>query len=245
MDTSNNYYQKYIKYKSKYLNLKPQTAGSKYCSRLCENRKWEKEIEKRSLELKFMKMTDSYVPFGQLSKRSRIYYIHDNGGRPFKIVANNDGIQVLTSDDYCVPHEKIIYKNPLIHIKKFFGYWDGFDSSPYEMHGNTILVQIKKHRYIYITNGIYQFDTDDEIVDFVSYVGNNDVAYPIALGTHNIYFLAEDCTVPKNKINTPITIANTIELYQEYYTRIDKKSRKCTLKNYKVLQERYFDTIPL
>ena len=53
--------------------------------------------------------------------------------------------------------------------------------------GNTILLLVNNY-YIYISNNIQKFKINDEIIKYYSFVGNNDVPYPLAIGKKNIYF---------------------------------------------------------
>lgn len=72
--------------------------------------------------------------------------------------------------------------SPLIKMTDFSrGYGKYFD-------GNTILLLLSNNNYIYIENSIEQFKINDQIEHYYSFVGNNDIAYPMAIGKKNIYF---------------------------------------------------------
>lgn len=251
------YYSKYVKYKIKYtkLNLLSPTntmvGGSK--KRSCHER-WCQMVKKRNKELERMVNTKSYIPFNKLSSRDRIYYTHDNGGRPFKVVANSSGIYVYkkekqddddededNEDDEENDEDNGIYTNLVFKVNKFLGYWTGFDSSPYKMHGNSVLIRVKNNRYIFVGWNIYQFDTDEEILDYISYVGNSDVPYPIAYGPEYVYFMLDKKRIKKSDLELEATVANAGDLYGEFYGHVGSKKGKHEKNNFNnvvVLHER-------
>jgi len=55
--------------------------------------------------------------------------------------------------------------------------------------GNSILLQISTNRYAFIGESVYEFETPDLIEEYYSMIGGNDVPYPIAVGSKNVYFL--------------------------------------------------------
>src|SRR5581483_1463833 len=123
-------YKKYIKYKTKYLNLKNQIFNEQKINRdnkLNENNKydgytfndyWLRKEKQREEELKKLnlKNTKSFISRETLNETINIYCVHDNGGRPFKVVINSNGITIYkldTKDDL----DKII-KNGSYKIMK-------------------------------------------------------------------------------------------------------------------------------
>ena len=72
--------------------------------------------------------------------------------------------------------------------------------------GNSILLHLKANRYMFIGSTIYEFDSYEPIVRFVSPVGNSDVPYPYAYdANNNAYLFAFDCVVKNcDKINQMI-----------------------------------------
>jgi len=78
-------------------------------------------------------------------------------------------------------HEIFIGKSQLIKITKYSdGYGAKFDA-------NTFLLLVNNN-YIYISDKIQKFKINDEIIKYYSFIGNNDVPYPMAIGKKNIYF---------------------------------------------------------
>lgn len=185
---------------------------------------WQKKRAERKMQLESMPNSKSYVPFDKLGNKNRIYYIHDNGGRPFKVVANKkNGITVYTHDK----SDNESYPTIVLEVPDYIGYWYGFDSSPNEMHGNSILIKIKSDEYIHIGWEIYKFGTgQDEIIDFISPIGNSDVPYPVAYGNEYVYFMLDEKKIKINDLEFKLTVANAEDLYGEYYGHLGAKKGK-------------------
>jgi len=171
----------------------------------------------------FSTVINSYIAREKLTVKNRVYSTHYNGDRPFIVVVNNANIYVYTYQNH-QPDIENIKKNYKQNYTKFVlktdlfdGYWTGVDTSDYKFHGTTILVKISANRYIFIGNVITQFNTDDEIVTYVSYVGNNAVPYPIAFGVDNLYFMLDNQYVKREEFTTAVSIMNSEKLYQEFY----------------------------
>ena len=100
------------------------------------------------------------------------------------------------------------------------------------MHGNSILVKITNNKYIHIGCEIYKFETNDEIVDYISPVGNADVSYPVAFGENNVYFMLDKKMIRINDFEMPVTVANAENLWKYH------RHKKHNFKNVKMLQEK-------
>ena len=145
------------------------------------------------------------------------YVTHDNGNRPYLVKINKKSVQIFKRDkskrfqspvendyqimikDYKKVNDIFIGKIPSIKyeknpIKSFFGFKPKkikLSKSYRELFlGNTILIKIRKYEYLFIESCIYEIKiTDDQIINFISPVGNNDVPYPIGYGKKYVYFL--------------------------------------------------------
>ena len=202
---------------------------------------WDQKIKNRTEELINRKSTRSFVQVEKLSSRDRTYLIHDNGGRPFKVVANKDGLVVYKNKFDEVGED--LYEDIVLQLgpNEFLGYWSGFDSSPYKMHGNSILIKVTNNQYISVGWNISQFDTDEEIKDYVSPVGNSDVPYPVAYGSEYVYFMLDMKKIKKSDLEFDATVANAEDLYGEFYGHLGSKKANHTrysFDNVVVLQER-------
>lgn len=79
------------------------------------------------------------------------------------------------------PIKIFIGKSPLNKMTKYSkGYGKKFD-------GNSILLKLTNNKYVFIQHTIILFTINDDITDFISPVGNNDVPYPLAFGKKYVY----------------------------------------------------------
>ena len=61
---------------------------------------------------------------------------------------------------------------------------EGFD-------GNTLLLECEDNEYAYISGSeVFEFETDDKTIDYISLMGNNFVPYAIIIGEKYTYFVA-------------------------------------------------------
>jgi len=183
-----------------------------------------KQLNKSNLKQQF-NLANSFVKKDQLTLTPLVYYIHDNGGKPFKIMASNKGINVYTYE-HGDNDSPVVYNKLLKRFTKFLGFWVGYDTSPNKFHGNTILIQETKLTVVSITWDIKRFKTTEEISAYVSPVGNSDVPYPIAFTKNNVYFINDNEYVPKADFITTPTFLNAKKLYSEYYGHLYKDNKK-------------------
>ncbi|VBB18193.1 mg989 protein [Yasminevirus sp. GU-2018] len=197
---------------------------------------------------KFRKLgstTKSFISREKLSSRPREYLIHDNGGRPFKVVATHSAINIYSfeEDKNRDWSKEPDYNVHLLKITKFLGYWVGHDTSEWtNFHGNSILVQETKTSYISIGWMVHRFETDEEILDYVSPVGNSDVPYPVAYTKNYVYFMLENEYVRKDQLTTEATPVNADDIYGEFYGHIYPENqdamKKIRFKKLKLLIKR-------
>ena len=62
-------------------------------------------------------------------------------------------------------------------------------------NGN-FLFEIGNKKYIHVGEKVFSFETNDEIVDYYSEHGNNDIKYTYAYGKENIYFMSHQKYIP-------------------------------------------------
>ena len=129
-------------------------------------------------------------------KKPKSYLIHDNGGRPFKVVIDEKSVDVYkvkytkTVDEKGQEDEVATYPK----VNKSFEYegvFVGEDNSDFGL-GNSILVHVSGNKYICIGWLVMEFETKEPIVTYVSRVGNSDVPYPYALSKNHCYFMLAD-----------------------------------------------------
>ena len=161
------------------------------------------------------------------------YQIVFNGGVPY-VVYINKGIFV-----YRVPNNKYMddsdYDNPIYLENKDIIYTELVWSCANPMkifigedkcvkkHGNNILVQLQETLYMHIGCQIYMFESNDQITDFYSRMGNNSVPYPVALTKDCAIFMGDKDIVKKCDLksfdNVPIEngVIQWDDSYGAYY----------------------------
>ena len=123
------------------------------------------------------------------------YHIHDNGGKPFKVVVDNKNkIATIYKQDMAIEDDFAYEPKQSMKIKfikifvgnsprtKMTEISGGFGPI---FNGNSLLLLIKKDTYIFIGYKISQFIYDIPIVKYVSPVGRSDVPYPYAVDRDN------------------------------------------------------------
>jgi hypothetical protein len=116
---------------------------------------------------------------------SEIYYIHNNGARPFKVVIEGNNVKVFK-----IYESEYLYKSEPeldISVEQIFVPEKEDDDT-----GNTILLKTGVNQYIFIGCDISSFSSLDEIVRYESPIMGSDVPYPYAIDkSNNIYLLIE------------------------------------------------------
>lgn len=161
----------------------------------------------------------------------KYYFTHDNGGRPFIVYISSNDVYIYKQPDNIifsnelydldVDNPKWRYAQLIKHypIQQYFigispknamtkhsgGYGRYFN-------GNSILIQIDTHLYVYIGSEIYSFIAETTIIRYVSPVGNNDVPYPYAIDKNNNYYLLLENIIIKD-------IPKNIDPYTYYYKK--------------------------
>ena len=126
------------------------------------------------------------------------YRIHNNGGVPY-IVCVGETVQVYQFPSDCGEESRNdtdYYTELVLEIvpEKIF---IGIDKDNEEYLGNSILLKKSQNRYIYIGHKIYEFTTEDKILEYYSPVGNSDVPYPYAVGEKFMYLMIENVFIDK------------------------------------------------
>lgn len=159
-----------------------------------------------------------------------IYFIHDNGGKPFKIVIDNGKVTVWkfnlqraleeASDLHpeqtemydeiiseWIPEQIFIGESPETEQTRYSGGYGEF------FKGNSFILKMSEQEYIHIGRQIFKFTTDSQIITFVSPVGNSDVPYPYAIDEDGYYYLMLE------KIKIRISEDRNEDPYNHYYNR--------------------------
>ena len=154
--------------------------------------------------------------------KGKAYYIHDNGGRPFKVVIDGKTVNIYKNTaKYPDPdtYDSLVttVKAKEVYIGKSLGkshMSDHTSAQAKDFIGNSILLELSAKKYVHIGREIYTFETEDSIESYYSLVGNNDVPYPVAVGTENVYFILDRTYVDKSMIlYKPIDWEDAYSLY--------------------------------
>ena len=137
--------------------------------------------------------------------RYDIYFIHDNGGVPFRVAIDELRKRaIIYQYDFDQSYESgnLEETEPIIldteYERVFLGgpLPDPFitDGNEFEL-GNSILLHITGNRYIFIGMYIYEFESAEPIIEYISPIGNNDVPYPFAKTASETFLLIEDAVL--------------------------------------------------
>jgi len=167
-----------------------------------------------------------------MSLRRKQFLTHDNGSRAFKVViASDKSVSIFkipknlqTDDIYEMKDKEVkkLYIEKLLEFKNvqkvFVGKHPGNDLKPAFADGNSILLHLKGHEYVFIGDRIYSFQSKEPILNYYSEVGNNDVPYPTAVTENNVFLMIEYVCLPKSVF--PPNIDFSVEAYQYYYGHV-------------------------
>ena len=155
------------------------------------------------------------------------FYIKQHNYRNNFLVVIDGDVYVYKYDKYkfdppfCSfkPKHIFIGKSKVCEMTEFSGAEDkdGFD-------GNTLLLECEDSKYIYILGlEIIEFKTDDEILDYISFMGNNMIPYSIILGEKYTYFLYHPYNfIENNKIAEGILLNATNTSLDPYDYHLEK-----------------------
>ena len=190
------------------------------------------------------------VPAG-ISLRKLAKYFHEGVKYGYDIVSNSDGYyqlcepsegQVLLFDDYSrfvddrdsnFPSSKdeCLLIREWKNVKKV---WKGIvqndadewsDADVDQYYGNTCLLQLENNRYCYIRGGyIIEFDIDEEVEEYYSYVSNGEAPEPIVVTSTWIYVPEHECKVNRNILPENLDLRNKfVEYFYDNIYDTDKE----------------------
>ena len=199
------------------------------------SKKWVKYIDKKdNINLKGYKS----------------YFTHNNRDRPFLVYIKKDVYVYSKPNDHLensknnytklvkkyTPLKIFIGKSHFNNMTKYSGaYGKNFD-------GNTLLLQLKDNKYVFIQNKLQEFTTNhDEIINFTSNIGNNDVPYPMAFGKKYVYSFINGISYISNKdFYQDINKKKIDDVYryfelEPFFISKFKQKPKMSLENFKII----------
>jgi len=164
----------------------------------------------------------------KIKKGTKNYLIHDNGNRPFKVDVygktveiykgeygrNNNGSIDYDTMNYNELVKKLIVKE--VHIGQS-PCIPAADACGAFGKGNSILLHILGNKYIYIGHEIYEFTMDDSFEAYYSMIGNNDVPYPVLLGSKYVYFMLDHSYLPRDVFKVKMTSNMWADAYSFFF----------------------------
>jgi len=168
---------------------------------------------------------------GKTRKASgKFYLIHDNGGRPYKVQISGKTVEIYKGEYVKKANGSIDYNTTTMDYSKLLkrlsaekvyvgksSCGTSADLCGKPAIGNTLLLHLTGKKYMHIGHGITEFTIDDKVDDYFSLVGNNDVPYPILLGTENVYFLLDNAYYPRSAFTAKMSKLDWEDAYQYYY----------------------------
>ena len=89
---------------------------------------------------------------------------------------------------------------------------------------------------MHIGRDIFEFTMDDDFDAYYSLVGNNDVPYPVVVGSKKVYFMLDRATLPREAFTAKMTAAEWADAYTYFYGMKDLETGeqiKCDKKGVK------------
>ena len=172
-------------------------------------------------------------------KGSKAYFIHDNGAKPYKVIVSGKTVEIYkgeyrrkVDDTKAIDYDHMDYdklvkrltvkevhvgKSPCIDVAD----WCGAPTV-----GNTILLHVSGKKYMHIGHDIFEFTMEDEFDAYYSLVGNNDVPYPVLVGTKYVYFMLDFATMPRDAFKAKMGAAEWADAYRYFYGMTDLETGK-------------------
>lgn len=164
----------------------------------------------------------------KLPKGVKSYFIHDNGGRPFRVEVSGKNVEIYYGSPAKLPngtsnYDTLDYSNLVkkLTVKEIYVGQSNCISAPNTCgafgKGNTVLLHVSRNKYIFVGESIYEFTMDDEVDKYYSLIGNNDVPYPVLLGTKNVYFMLDREMIPREVFKVNMSNVEWADAYQYFY----------------------------
>lgn len=175
-------------------------------------------------------------------RRMPTYKIHDNGGTPFTVSLNGSKATV-TRWDFDWNADKSV-RGPVVLETEYHHAWIGKNKRKYDGYwdesgqlGNSILLAVGSHKFVWIGWKILQFElgAGEEVTDFDSPIGNNDVPYPVVYTNKRVLLMIEEKALPIEAVDPKL------DPYGQFYGFIGTGGLKKLAKKFraKVLVKRH------
>lgn len=174
------------------------------------------------------------------------YLTHNNYYRAYKVKVTDNKVDVFfhTGNELYTPlfsynPERIfIGKSPLNSMTSFSGgHGPAFD-------GNSVLLHIEDDKYVYIGHVIYEFRSQNKIIDYISPVGNNCVPYPYAIDCEGKHFMLLEYSTIEKVIDEPNDYYYDAIVMSKCPPNFTEQMYKSDFKEFYVDENRYILRLP-
>lgn len=211
----------------KYQTRKAPPFHAKDCKDLVKKGKDGMYISKPDVNGVYKWMKTETRTTRKAPKGVKSYLIHDNGIRPFRVEVSGktveiyrgtplnlpDGTKDYDTIDYSDLVKKLAVKEVYVGTSPCIPAADACGAFG---KGNSLLLHVSGNRYIHVGSTIYEFTMDDEVDTYYSLIGNNDVPYPVLLGTQNVYFMLDHEMMPREIFKAKMTQAEWADAYSYF-----------------------------
>jgi len=177
-----------------------------------------KNITKKGKDGNYISKPDAKGIYKWIKVKENIkaYYIHDNGARPYKVEVSDKSVEIYSGIEYNELVKSLTVKeiyigqspcNNNIYISDACGVFG---------KGNSILLHLNEKKYMYVGHEIYLFKIDDDVEAYYSVIGNNDVPYPVLLGTKYVYFMLDYEYIPRDLFKAKMNSFEWADAYAYY-----------------------------
>lgn len=181
----------------------------------------------------------SMLTLKQMFSNWKSYLIHNNREIPFCVYVSPEEKEVVVYAKDCElcglhvrhiesfkPKKIFVGKSPKNSMTEYSGaFGPDFD-------GNTFLLDMGNNTYVHIGSFIYSFTAQNEIIEFVSPVGNNKLPYPYAIDTENNYYFLLEFAMLKIDVKPD-------DPYNYYYDIIRKIGESENIDYLEICNEKY------
>ncbi len=91
---------------------------------------------------------------------------------------------------------------------------------------------------MHIGRDIFEFTMDDDFDAYYSLIGNNDVPYPVLVGSKKVYFMLDRETMPREAFTAKMTAAEWADGYAYFYGTKDLETGERITCDQKGIKER-------
>ena len=188
------------------------------------------------------------------AKGSKVYYIHDNGSKPYRVQVSGKSVEIYKGAyrrdvldtraidyetmDYDKLFKKLTVKEVIVGKSPCVPMADACGASE---DGNTVLLHVSGKKYMHVGHDIFEFTVEDEVDAYYSLIGNNDVPYPVLVGTQNVYFMLDHKVMPRTAFKGKMGVAEWADAYRFFYGMRDLETGepiKCEKGGYTCIQSR-------